>query len=292
MAVVAAELDLDQRRALPGACAFDGSTGGLVHGKEVETVDGDTGHAEPGRAVGDMVAGNRPGRGGGFGVAVVLGHEDARQVHDRGHVHGFEHGAFVGSAIAEEGHRHIVVALDLGSQPGPGYKRCTGPDDAVGAEHAFFQVGDMHRTALATAHAGLLAVDFGHHAVHIHALGDAVAMTAVGRGDAVAVAQVGHDPGGGGFFAGIQVDEAGDLAGGELHVQAFFEGADGAHHFIGMQQLFGTELIGHLVVLQGCLNTGLQGATGGRAVRPAGDGGRHAPARPRHPRSTGLGDRG
>ncbi|MNR04828.1 hypothetical protein D3C85_1208200 [compost metagenome] len=239
-----------------------------------------------------MVAGHGPVGGGGLGVAVVLGYEDARQIHDRRHVHGFEHGALVGSTIAEEGHRHVVTALELGRQRRPGHQRCTGTDDAVGAEHAFFQVGNMHRTALATAHAGLLAVDFGHHAVHIHALGDAVAMTAVGRGDAVAVAQVGHDPGRGSLFAGIQVDEAGDLAGGELHVQAFFEGADGAHHFIGMQQLFGTELIGHLVVLQGCLNTGLQGATGGRAVRPVGDGGRHAPARPRHPRSTGLGDRG
>ncbi|MNN17489.1 hypothetical protein D3C81_1306790 [compost metagenome] len=292
MAVVAAELDLDQRWPLACAGAFDGRARSLVHGKEIEAVDGHAGHAEAGGAVGDVVAGHRPVRGGGLGVAVVLGDEDARQVHDRGHVHGLEHRAFVGGTVAEERHRNVVAALELGGQGGPGHQRRSGADDTVGAKHAFFQVGDVHRAALAAAHAGLLAVDLGHHAVHIDALGDAVAVATVGRGNAVAVAQVGHDPGGGGFFAGIKVDEAGDLAGGELHVQAFLERTDGAHHFIGMQQLFSAQVSGHLVVLQGCLNTGLQGVTGGRAGRPAGGGVRRGPARPRRPRSAGLGGRG
>ncbi|MNG96643.1 hypothetical protein D3C79_557190 [compost metagenome] len=283
MAVVTAELDLDQRRPLPGAGALDGSAGGLVYGKEVKAVDGDPWHAEAGSAVGNVVAGYGPVGGSGLGVAVVLGHEDAGQVHDRRHVHGLEHGALVGCPIAEEGYRHVIAALELGRQRRPGHQWCAGADDTVGTEHALLQVGNVHRAAFTTAHAGLLAVDLGHHAVYVHAFGDAVAMAAVGRGNAVAVAQVGHDPGCRGFFAGIQVDEAGNFAGGELHMQAFFEGADGPHDFIGMQQLISTELIGHLVVLRGCLNTGLQGATGGRAGRPAGGGGRHAPARPRRP---------
>lgn len=118
----------------------------------------------------------------------------------------------------------------------------------------------MHRAALAAANAGF-AVDLGHHAVYIHTLGDAVAMAAVGRGDAVAVAQVGHDPGSGGLFAGVQVDETGDLAGGELDVQAFFKGADGAHHFIGMQQLFGTQLIGHICCSPGLSQHGFAGCS-------------------------------
>ena len=37
-----------------------------------------------------------------LGVAVVLGHEDAGQVHDRRHVHGFEYRAFV-----EIGRAHV-----------------------------------------------------------------------------------------------------------------------------------------------------------------------------------------
>jgi hypothetical protein len=40
-----------------------------------------------------------------------------------------------------------------------------------------------------------------------------VAVAAVRAGDAVAVAQVHHDAGADGLLAGIQVDEAGDVAG-------------------------------------------------------------------------------
>jgi hypothetical protein len=43
--------------------------------------------------------------------------------------------------------------------------------------------------------------------------------------------------GGGRLLAGIQVNEAGDLAGGELDVQALFEFADGAHQPVGVQQV-------------------------------------------------------
>ncbi|KWV89522.1 hypothetical protein PFLmoz3_00816 [Pseudomonas fluorescens] len=56
----------------------------------------------------------------------------------------------------------------------------------------------------------------------------------VGR-DAIIVIEMRHDTSGAGFLAGIQVNETGDLAGGELHMQAFFEIADGAHHGVGMQ---------------------------------------------------------
>ena len=61
---------------------------------------------------------------------------------------------------------------------------------------------------------------------------------------------MGHDPDGASLLAGIQVHEAGDLAGGEFHVQAFFKITDGAHHGIGMQQLISGQVSGHLVVLQ------------------------------------------
>ncbi|MNN15015.1 hypothetical protein D3C81_1281100 [compost metagenome] len=109
----------------------------------------------------------------------------------------------------------------------------------------------MHRAALALADAGLLAVDLGHHPVHIDALGDAMAVAAVVGGNAVLVVQMGHHPGGAGFLAGIEVDEAGNFAGGELHMQALLEGADGAHDPVGMEELFGIQRSGHLVVLQG-----------------------------------------
>ena len=77
-----------------------------------------------------------------------------------------------------------------------------------------------------------------------------MAVATVVGGDAIFIVEVGHDPGGAGLLAGIQVHEPGDLAGGEFHVQAFFEITDGAHHGVGMQQLIGGQVSGHLVVLQ------------------------------------------
>jgi hypothetical protein len=224
-----------------------------VDGEEVEAVHRHAGHAEAGGAVGDVVAGHRPVRGGSLGIAVVLGDEDARQVPYRGQVHRLEHRALVGAAVAEEGHRHAPAALELGSQRGTGGERRAGTDDTVGAEHALLQVGDVHGAALALADAGLLAIDLGHHPVYVHTLGDAVAMAAVGGGDAILVGEVRHDAGGGCLLAGIEVDESGDLAGGELHVEPFFEGTDGAHDPVGMQQLVSGQVSGHIVFLRGCL---------------------------------------
>src|SRR4029077_5027916 len=68
---------------------------------------------------------------------------------------------------------------------GPAGEGRPAADDAVGAEHALGQVGDVHRAALAVAAAGLAAVDLGHHLADVHALGDAVAVAAMGAGDGV-----------------------------------------------------------------------------------------------------------
>ena len=56
-------------------------------------------------------------------------------------------------------------------------------DDAVRAEDAGVDVGDVHRAALALAVAGRLAEQLGHHQRRVAALGDAVAVAAVGAGD-------------------------------------------------------------------------------------------------------------
>lgn len=147
-------------------------------------------------------------------------------------------------------HGHALAALEPGGQRRTGRQRCAGTDDAIGAEHAFLLIGDVHGAALTAADAGFLAVDLGHHAEHIHPLGDAMTVATVVGGDAIVIVKMGHDPGGTGFLAGIQMHEAGNLAGGEFHMQAFFEITDGAHHGVGMQQLISGQVGGHLVVLQ------------------------------------------
>ena len=163
VAEVAADLALDQRRPAAGAGARDRLAGGLVDGEEVEAVDDHAGHAEAVGALGDVDAGLVERARGGLGVAVVLDHEDARQVPGAREVERLEERALVGAAVAGEGDATCVGALDLGRQADAADERRAAADDAVGAEHALVEVGDVHRAALAVADAGLLAVDLGHH---------------------------------------------------------------------------------------------------------------------------------
>ena len=112
--------------------------------------------------------------------------------------------ALVGGAVAEEADGHPAGAERLGGERRAAGQRDAAADDAVGAEHPFVDVGDVHRAALALADAGRLAHQLGHHAGDVDALGDAVTVAAVGRGDEVVVGQVGADADRDGLLAGVK----------------------------------------------------------------------------------------
>ena len=98
----------------------------------------------------------------------------------------------------------------------------------------------MHRAALAAADPVLLAVDLEHHALGIDALGDAVAVAAMGRGDGVPVVEMHAHADAGRLLTGIEMDEARDVAGGKFFVERVFEFADGGHPLIGFAQFLAT----------------------------------------------------
>src|SRR5262249_19947998 len=152
-------LGLDEGRALAAARAADRLAGGLVDREQILTVHRDAGHAEAAGARGDVAARDRVLRRSRLGVAVVLADEDHRQLPDAGQVHAFERRTLVRGAVAEEADRHLVGALALRRQARAAGQRRPAADDAVGAQHALADVGDMHRAALALAGAGGLAVD-------------------------------------------------------------------------------------------------------------------------------------
>ena len=81
------------------------------------------------------------------------------------------------------------LPVHLRREPRAGDDRDAAGDDAVGAEHADAEIGDVHGAALALAVAGLPAVELGHHALEVGALGDAVAVAAMRRDDLVAAAR-------------------------------------------------------------------------------------------------------
>ncbi len=130
----------------------------------------------------------------------------------------------------------------LGGQRGTADQRGPAAHDAVGAHHAVAEVGDVHRAALAAAEAILPAEDLVHHAAHIAALGDAVAVPAMGRGDPVIVVEVHAKADGGRLLAGVEMHESRDVARGELVVHPLLEIANRAHPTIGREQILATEL--------------------------------------------------
>src|SRR3984957_4939074 len=80
MAVEAAGIDLDRRRAAACAGALDSLTRGFMHLEEIVAVDLDRGQAEPGRAAGDVAAADRVAKAGALAVLVVLEDLKGRQL--------------------------------------------------------------------------------------------------------------------------------------------------------------------------------------------------------------------
>ena len=236
VAVVAHELDVDDARPLAVAGALDRLARGIPDLEEVVAVDAARRDAV-GPAALDQIAGASPGAGCGFGVAIVLEDEDRRQVPDLGEVHALGGRALIGAAVADERDRDAAGLERLGGQRGAADQRRPAADDAVRAHHALGQIGDVHRAALAAAKAVLAAEDLGHHRLDVAALGDAVAVAAVGRGDVILVVQMQADADPGRLLAGIEMDETRDVARRELLVDGVLELADGAHLPVGFEQL-------------------------------------------------------
>jgi len=69
-----------------------------------------------------------------------------------------------------------------------------------------------------------------------------MAVAAMGAGDVVLVGKMHADPDRGGLLAGVEMDEARDVAGLELLAHPVLEGADGAHVAIGADQFLAAEL--------------------------------------------------
>ena len=96
----------------------------------------------------------------------------------------------------------------------------------------------MHRTTLASAGAGFLAVDFGHHALDFDTFRNAVTMTSVGAGDRIPVVEMHTNSRTGSLLTRIKVNEARNVTRGEFDMYTFFEFANGFHGFVSLKQTF------------------------------------------------------
>ncbi len=172
-------------RPLAAAGPLDQLVGGGVDGEQVHAVDGHARDAVARRASGRVAAGDAPVGARRHGVLVVLAHVHHRQLPDRGQVRRLVQDALLERAVAEEADRDRAGVLELRGQRRAGRQAHAAADDAVGAEHVLVHVGDVHAAALAARVAGGAAEQLGHHALDVAALGDGVAVAAVGAGDVV-----------------------------------------------------------------------------------------------------------
>src|SRR3989442_9053321 len=131
----------------------------------------------------------------------------------------------------------LAAAAHLRRERGPGRDTGRATHDGVGAEVAGLGIRDVHGAALAPAVARLLAQQLREHPVDRGALGQAVAVAAVGAGDEVVPAQGLADPDGYGLFPYIKVGHAGHLGALVELVDLLVEGANLGHLAVHVEVL-------------------------------------------------------
>ena len=95
-------------------------------------------------------------------------------------VHRLESRTLVGRTITTKCNTNLLGAQRFCRQCRADNQWRTGTDNRIGSEHALVEVGDVHRTAFALTQATGTTVDLFHHANHVTAFRDAVAVSAVG----------------------------------------------------------------------------------------------------------------
>ena len=180
-----------------------------------------------------MLGGSR----GELGIPIVLAEEDDRKLPDGGEIQRLVERSLCHRPVTEERDGHTAVAPELGRRRRPGRNRQAGGHDAVGAEDPELGVGDVHGAAAAAIRALVLAHQLGEHPGRVQTLGQAVTMTAMGRGDDVRGTQGPAGSDGRRLLPGGEMDEAGDLAVAVERRHALLEAADHEHAALHLGQI-------------------------------------------------------
>ena len=223
---------MQQMRAVAAPHGRDRALRRVIHRHHVVAVDRDRRDAERLGAIDHA----RPRRDA-FAArerrdAVVLAHEQHRQLVEHRPVQPFEERPAIDRAVAEHAGRDRVRLLHLQALRGADRDRDAARHHAVRAEHADGKIRDVHRAALAAAIAVRAAVKLRHHALRVGALGDGVAVAAMVRRDAVVDAQIDADAGRDRFLPDRDMQRPRDFARLVRLERGLLEGADARHRRI------------------------------------------------------------
>jgi hypothetical protein len=139
--------------------------------------------------------------------------------------------------VTEERHDDVAAFAQLGGHGSPVGDRKARRDDAVCTEDAQSRIGDVHGSTAASVRPAVLCHQFGEHPLGVEALGQAVAMAAVGRGDHVLAPERPAGPDGGSLLADGEMDEAGNKPIAVEVGHALFEPADQQHLALHLDQI-------------------------------------------------------
>src|SRR5579875_783864 len=150
-------------------------------------------------------------------------------------IHRLERCALVETAVADERHSDAAGLERFCRKRGATDKWRTSTHDPVGTHHPLGHVGDVHRSALASAKTAFAPVYLFHHRLHITSLGDTVAVSPMGARDIVHFGQIHAHADRTCLLAGVEVNESWYFAAGEFAMNAVFELPDRAHLMIRCQ---------------------------------------------------------
>src|SRR5690242_6683148 len=166
------------------------------------------------------------------GVEVVLADEQDRQLPERGEVHALVPGALVGRALAEEADHDRLGLPHLERQRRTDRVGDAGRHHRRRAHHVHRRIDQVHRARLAAGTAVHLAVQLGHHALHIPALGEVERMAAIGAEQHIALLEMIADGRRDRFLADAEMHRTLDLVRGIEADDLLLDPADQIHRTV------------------------------------------------------------
>src|SRR5438067_950367 len=182
MADEAVRQRLDEARAIAGASLLHGLGRSVAHGPNVVAVGRPGGDAQRFGARPDLTGRHLLVRRE-LAVQVVLAHVDGGQLEDLREVEAFGEITLVGGAVAEERHRHPVLALQ-------GERRARGRRDAAAhdpeaADQPVLEVDHVHRSGPPAAYSAGPPEELVEQALRLNTQRERMAVAAVGPGHPV-----------------------------------------------------------------------------------------------------------
>jgi hypothetical protein len=176
-------------------------------------------------------------RRGPHGIAVVLAHEDDRELPQGGQVEGFMRMATGQCALSKEAQHDGVTFLVLDREGQAGRQGQVPTNNRVSAHEVPLSIHQVHGAAPALAQARRFPEELGHHLAGIRPPGQAMTMLAVGADNIIIPAERGCCSHRHCLLTDVEMEKAGNLRQGVHLRRFFFESADQEHLAIEREEV-------------------------------------------------------